>query len=90
MIKYELVINKVHLIKKYATSQRYKNFILHRSALLRWSSFTKAKRFRITQKAMTQLFGVEVPAISKHLANIYETNELQKESTISILEIVQN
>ena len=45
--------------------------------------------FWITQKVMAQLFGVEVPAISKHLANIYETNELNKEATISILEIVQ-
>lgn len=43
----------------------------------------------LTQKAMAGLFGVNVPAISKHLANIYETGELEKESTISILETVQ-
>lgn len=45
----------------------------------------------LTQKAMAGLFGgVKVPAISKHLANIYETGgELEKESTISILEMVQ-
>jgi len=43
----------------------------------------------LTQKAMAGLFGVKVPAISKHLANIYETGELRKESTISILETVQ-
>jgi hypothetical protein len=43
----------------------------------------------LTQKAMAGLFGVKVPAISKHLANIYETGELVKESTISILETVQ-
>ncbi len=43
----------------------------------------------LTQKAMAGLFGVNVPAISKHLANIYETGELRKESTISILETVQ-
>lgn len=45
--------------------------------------------FWLTQKAMALLFGVEVPAINKHLSNIYESNELQKDSTISILEIVQ-
>ena len=45
--------------------------------------------FWLTQKNIAQLFGVEVPAISKHLANIYESNELQKEATISILETVQ-
>ena len=35
------------------------------------------------------MFGVEVPAISKHLFNIYEEGELSKDSTISILETVQ-
>ncbi len=45
--------------------------------------------FWLPQKAIAQLFGVEVPAISKHLANIYDTGELQKQSTISILETVQ-
>ena len=43
----------------------------------------------LTQKGMAGLFGVNVPAISKHLANIYETGELRKEPTISILETVQ-
>ncbi|HWZ04269.1 MAG TPA: virulence RhuM family protein, partial [Mucilaginibacter sp.] len=43
----------------------------------------------LTQKSMSELFAVNVPAISKHLANIFETNELQKESTVSILETVQ-
>lgn len=45
--------------------------------------------FWLTQKVISQLFGVEVPAISKHLANIYESRELQQEATISILETVQ-
>lgn len=31
-----------------------------------------------TQKAMAQLFGVGIPAISKHLKNIFEERELQK------------
>jgi hypothetical protein len=38
---------------------------------------------------MAELFGVEVPAINKHLSNIYETGELNKTATISILETVQ-
>lgn len=45
--------------------------------------------FWLPQKAIAELFGVEVPAINKHLANIYESGELTKEATISILEIVQ-
>lgn len=47
------------------------------------------ENFWLSQKAIAQLFGVEVPAISKHLANIFETGELQQQSTISILETVQ-
>ena len=40
-----------------------------------------------TQKAMAELFGVGVPAISKHLKNIFEEGELQEDAVISILEI---
>ena len=43
----------------------------------------------ITQKAMAELFGVNVPDISKHLKNIYNEGELKKESTVSKMEIVQ-
>ena len=43
----------------------------------------------LTQKSMAELFGVKVPAINKHINNIYKEEELQKDSTISILEIVQ-
>lgn len=42
-----------------------------------------------TQKAMTTLFDVGVPAINKHLNNIFEEGELKKEATISKMEIVQ-
>ena len=42
------------------------------------------------QKKMAELFDVKIPAISKHLKNIYESEELSKEATVSILEIVQN
>lgn len=43
----------------------------------------------LTQRAMAELFNVGVPAINKHLLNIYEEGELQAESTISKMEIVQ-
>lgn len=42
--------------------------------------------FWLTQKAMAELFGVNVPAVSKHLKNIIESNELKSDSVISILE----
>lgn len=43
-----------------------------------------------TQKAMAQLFGVGVPAISKHLKNIFEEGELAQEMTVSKMETVIN
>jgi hypothetical protein len=42
--------------------------------------------FWLTQKRMAELFGVEVPAISKHLKNIFETGELQEDAVISKME----
>lgn len=43
----------------------------------------------LTQKSITSIFGVKIPAISKHLKNIFESGELEREATVSILEIVQ-
>lgn len=40
----------------------------------------------LTQKRMAELFGVGVPAVSKHLKNIFDSNELNPDSVISILE----
>ena len=42
-----------------------------------------------TQKAMAALFDVGVPAISKHLANVFATGELKEAATISKMETVQ-
>lgn len=39
-----------------------------------------------TQKQMANLFGVQIPAISKHLNNIFEENELEQERVVSIME----
>ena len=40
----------------------------------------------LTQQQIATLFGVQIPAISKHLANIFREGELNKDSVISILE----
>lgn len=45
--------------------------------------------FWLTQKEMAELFEVNIPAISKHLANIYKEEELQEQITISKMEIVR-
>ena len=48
----------------------------------------KDETFWLTQGAMTELFDVNSPAISKHLKNIYDEQELDRDSTISKMETV--
>lgn len=43
----------------------------------------------LTQQQLAMLFGTEVPAISKHIRNIYKSEELNKSATLSKMEIVQ-
>ncbi len=45
--------------------------------------------FWLTQRAMAELFGVNIPSVSRHLKNIYESQELILEATVSKNEIVQ-
>lgn len=52
-------------------------------------TFVKDETIWLTQKAMAELFGVNTPAISKHLSNIFDEGELKAESTVSKLETVQ-
>lgn len=40
----------------------------------------------LTQQQLAELFGVKIPAVSKHLANIFESGELEADSVVSILE----
>lgn len=44
----------------------------------------------LTQLQISQLFSVQVPAISKHVSNIYKSRELSKDSTLSKMEIVRS
>ena len=52
--------------------------------------FVKDEDIWISQKGMAELFDVNVPAISKHLNNIYDELELDREATVSKMEIVRN
>ncbi|MDR2108124.1 MAG: virulence RhuM family protein [Coriobacteriales bacterium] len=49
----------------------------------------KDETFWMTQKAIAELFDVNVPAVSKHIKNVFNDNELDADSTVSTLEIVQ-
>lgn len=52
--------------------------------------FFKDETVWLTQKALAELFGVQVPGINKHLKNIFESGELKREATISKMEIVRS
>lgn len=49
----------------------------------------KDETFWLTQKAMSELFGVNTQAVSKHLSNIFDEGELDRNSTCSKMEQVQ-
>jgi len=42
--------------------------------------------FWLPQKYIAELFGVNIPAVSKHLKKIFETGELSENTVVSILE----
>ena len=48
--------------------------------------FFEGETFWLSQKAMSALFAVAVPAISKHLKNIFDSGELAEDSVISKME----
>ncbi|MHC1703256.1 MAG: virulence RhuM family protein [Tenuifilaceae bacterium] len=48
--------------------------------------FYQAETFWMTQKKISELFGVQRPAVTKHLKNIFESGELAENSVSSILE----
>jgi len=49
--------------------------------------FLKDETLWLTQKALAELFGVQRPAVTKHLKNIFETGELEGKVVCSILEL---
>jgi hypothetical protein len=51
------------------------------------NAIIKDETIWLTQKAMAQLFGVQVPAISKHLKNIFEEGELREDVVVSKMEV---
>ncbi|NCU27405.1 cell filamentation protein Fic, partial [Candidatus Nomurabacteria bacterium] len=66
-------------------------FLVYRSAEEDASvnAVIKDETIWLTQKSIAELFGVQTPAINKHLLNIYDEGELVREATISKMEIVQ-
>ena len=66
-------------------------FLIYRSAddEVSIKPVIKDENIWLTQKNMAELFEVGIPAIAKHLQNIYADGELVQEATVSKMEIVQ-
>lgn len=67
------------------------SFLIYQSAEenVRIQAIINDETIWLTQKSMATLFGVDVPAISKHLSNIFDEGELLQEATVSKMETVQ-
>lgn len=68
--------------------QKFPNFVIFKTATgkINIDVFFQNDTLWLTRKKMAELFEVNVPAISKHLKNIFDSNELNENSVISILE----
>lgn len=69
--------------------EAYTNFLFYNSEDGKTSIqvIADAETIWTTQKGMAQIFGVEVPAISKHLKNIFDSRELDEKAVVSKMEI---
>ena len=68
-----------------------KDFIIYNTpnGEVRVDVFIQDETVWLTQKAMAELFGIVKSTVSEHLSNIYETNELDKDSTVRNFRTVQ-
>ena len=66
-------------------------FLLYKNEIgeVRVEVLLQDKTVWLTQKAMSELFQVGVPAIAKHIRNIYESDELNEQATISKMETIE-
>jgi hypothetical protein len=72
-------------------SEQDKNFLFYTSndGVINIQVIIEGETIWTTQKGMATIFDVNVPAISKHLNNIFLEGELEYNSTVSKMEIVQ-
>ncbi len=77
--------------KQLKTSDELSDFLLYTTpnTEVKIEIYFQNETVWLSQQKMAELFGVGKAAISKHLANIYESGELQKEATVSKMETVQ-
>ncbi|MBI5066002.1 virulence RhuM family protein [Candidatus Woesearchaeota archaeon] len=79
------------MVKDVTIKDRITDFLIYTTPEgdVKIEAFLHNENIWLTQKKMAELFSVGIPAISKHLENIYSEGELYSNSTVSKMEIVQ-
>ena len=75
--------------KKIIKNNTFTEFLLYTTpnGKVKVEIFLRDENIWLTQKRIAELFGVRIPAVNKHLTNIFESGELDEKAVISILEI---
>ncbi|MFH1074897.1 MAG: virulence RhuM family protein [Candidatus Firestonebacteria bacterium] len=75
--------------KQIAKQNTFTEFLLYTTpnGNVKVEIFLRNENLWLTQKKMADLFGVGIPAVNKHLKNVFVSGELREDSVISILEI---
>lgn len=75
--------------KAMAKDNTFTEFLLYKApdGKVKIEVFLRDENIWLTQDKIAQLFGVQRPAITKHLKNIFKSNELQEDAVGSILEL---
>lgn len=76
------------MTKPKAQLQKLSNFVVFQTSTgkVNIDVYFRNETLWLTQKAIASLFEVNVPAVSKHLKNIFESNELEEKLVISKME----
>ncbi len=84
-------LNQISQAKNNSLEQ-FSNFVIFqtKNGKVNIDVFFQNNTLWLTQKMMSELFEVKIPAISKHLKNIFETRELNEKVVVSILENTTN
>src|SRR3989344_5542451 len=78
--------------KKAMTENTFTEFLLYtdQNGKVKVEIFLRDENIWLTQAKIAELFGVVKSTISEHMANIFESGELQKEATVRKFRTVQN
>jgi hypothetical protein len=79
---------KQTMIRKMSVKDELTDFLLYTTpnGKVKVEAILANETVWLTQEQMSQVFGVQVPAISKHLKNVFESGELKENTSLSILE----